>query len=1099
MPSWFKFSNVSRIHPATSIPKTNSVVDEDNHVLHREWPTVDTTSLPLLDLLLERRANDELNHWLDGLAVNQSFGLNRYLCHAKVESSASEEFSFLKPLGENTSTGLSGILNWNFDATVVEDYQIVPHAKEIFTDCHCFEALPVSHEALGAALQTMFATIGGGESSKGKAFILQVIHAATVCALHVDCNKVALCALDVFVSQIAALLYGFHSDISKELKDVWLEKYDSVNFSLLERMHRISKGLEELSRTGVFDGFDKETKEVLQQACFSVAVKMDLTEHLSVLHRVVVFPADNLLRSSELREAVLYGIACAAANSHCCKPYEQAQVVLKQHFHVEASNAETLPQSLHLLDLVVIPIWVSVSQLFRDLDEPYGHLLLNRSKWTESIRSVSETEMPEELHLRDEAFHATYSEFEIAGAVSSAATGATYLQRFLHRLQDNRATDAGLESPLPSPPPIARKLKQPPTEGKLVQLVNQRTEKALESRRKSARLLSSSTNLSGSFSDMLELFLMRRRTKILFLLLTLFVLFGDDVRLLVLPPSADVYVGIVTTVCFFMFTFELAATCYIRKDYKFSFFFWLDVIALVSLLPDIPIFYDYLLLLLQEESSSANGEGLSVTRASKASRAGARAARIVRILRVVRLLRILKVYELFYRHRKEQKMLKSYGSKYAKQFIRRRSLDRQAQAHMSPDAVALLPESKVGARLADLTTQKVIFIVLLMLFSGPFFSDTTVDFQYASSLGLLHGESIRFKYNESSSFSEMLEGFKNATPSLLLLKMSVISDTDLVYSSVETNEDRYRPIQLIYEAAQCNPCNTTRFLPFTYCSCEPGEQTYAIFDNSAAVSLSSQKNILQTCFIMLLLGAGTFGFSYDINRIVIAPVEGMVNLVNELKANPLADFSKMDRDKKLEKAYETKLLENTIKKIGTLMKVGFGEAGTRLIADNLNRDGELDPMVAGRKVKAIFGYVCINHVDKIVEALGAESLLLFNEIANIVHRQTSTFKGSAIRNSDGRFLIVWVPKQGRLDQTQLADMSLLSFVRMIVDFNVHEGLQALNDPNDPLGRRVKQLVPDFKLSLSFVLHTGEAIEGLIGSEKKLDVSYLSQSVSLASR
>lgn len=36
--------------------------------------------------------------------------------------------------------------------------------------------------------------------------------------------------------------------------------------------------------------------------------------------------------------------------------------------------------------------------------------------------------------------------------------------------------------------------------------------------------------------------------------------------------------------------------------------------------------------------------------------------------------------------------------------------------------------------------------------------------------------------------------------------------------------------------------------------------------------------------------------------------------------------------------------------------MGFGEAGAEVIADNMRSGGDLNPMVPGRKVAAIFGF-----------------------------------------------------------------------------------------------------------------------------------------------
>ena len=56
------------------------------------------------------------------------------------------------------------------------------------------------------------------------------------------------------------------------------------------------------------------------------------------------------------------------------------------------------------------------------------------------------------------------------------------------------------------------------------------------------------------------------------------------------------------------------------------------------------------------------------------------------------------------------------------------------------------------------------------------------------------------------------------------------------------------------------------------------------------------------------------------------------------------------------KQYETSALEDTILKIGVLLALGFGEAGSAIIATNMEKGGDVDPMVKGNKIIAIFGF-----------------------------------------------------------------------------------------------------------------------------------------------
>jgi hypothetical protein len=41
------------------------------------------------------------------------------------------------------------------------------------------------------------------------------------------------------------------------------------------------------------------------------------------------------------------------------------------------------------------------------------------------------------------------------------------------------------------------------------------------------------------------------------------------------------------------------------------------------------------------------------------------------------------------------------------------------------------------------------------------------------------------------------------------------------------------------------------------------------------------------------------------------------------------------------------MLEQTIIKIGALLALGFGEAGSKIIAENMGKSGDVNPMVPG--------------------------------------------------------------------------------------------------------------------------------------------------------
>ena len=79
---------------------------------------------------------------------------------------------------------------------------------------------------------------------------------------------------------------------------------------------------------------------------------------------------------------------------------------------------------------------------------------------------------------------------------------------------------------------------------------------------------------------------------------TIFVLFGDDLRILFCPPSADSGFAFFVSLSFILFALEMLLQFWSKSDfskgafnvkgYAFSFFFWLDMLAVLSMVPDVP-------------------------------------------------------------------------------------------------------------------------------------------------------------------------------------------------------------------------------------------------------------------------------------------------------------------------------------------------------------------------------------------------------------------------------------------------------------------------------------------------------------------------------
>jgi class 3 adenylate cyclase len=67
------------------------------------------------------------------------------------------------------------------------------------------------------------------------------------------------------------------------------------------------------------------------------------------------------------------------------------------------------------------------------------------------------------------------------------------------------------------------------------------------------------------------------------------------------------------------------------------------------------------------------------------------------------------------------------------------------------------------------------------------------------------------------------------------------------------------------------------------------------------------------------------------------------------------------------------------------LALGFGEAGSEIIAQNMKRGGEVDPMIPGKRILAVFGFCDIRNFTDATEVLQEDVMVFVNEIADIVH------------------------------------------------------------------------------------------------------------------
>lgn len=656
---------------------------------------------------------------------------------------------------------------------------------------------------------------------------------------------------------------------------------------------------------------------------------------------------------------------------------------------------------------------------------------------------------------------------------------------------------------------------------------------------------------------------------VLMTLLTVYALFGDDIRLLATESPADPGFFAMSCVCLIFFALEIAMASYAKENYWMNFFFWLDVVSTLSLIPDIPWIWES--IVGDQTSAGDNAAKASqLARAGRASRAGTRAGRVIRIIRVIRLIRIVKLYKIAQEAQESKKtedifkpLLRSkvvyrgsdfpvddfiimaskvrtnfneendivdefsddfdffkHFSSYANSQRDTGLLITQTNANSANHTVeeeeeAQVPEqSKVGKKLSEMTTKRVISLVLVMMFLLPLFS---------TNLWLADNTSYQFGLEVIDAFVGQPEDFLRAWE--FYIEEHKDLDLPLIYLEVEhilkwtsdTDPDGLRDSEL--ELITIKEADSDYFF-----------NSLAIFDLRPYSRLQAGLSIARTVFVCVVLTVSSILFTKDAEDLVIGPIENMVDKIRKISQDPLRAIRKEEREQVLRKIameenpnlkdklakkevekdgpMETAVLEETIIKIGTLLALGFGEAGSEIIVTNIKRGGgEVDPMVPGKKTFCIFGFCDIRNFTDATEELQESVMVFVNEIAQIVHSIVDRFSGAANKNIGDAFLLVWkfpeeliVEDKGNvyvIDHPyvkHVVDMAFISFLKIIAAINKNPAILKYRH-----NVRLTARIPGFSVKMGFGLHVGWAIEGAIGSEFKIDASYLSPNVNLASR
>lgn len=190
-------------------------------------------------------------------------------------------------------------------------------------------------------------------------------------------------------------------------------------------------------------------------------------------------------------------------------------------------------------------------------------------------------------------------------------------------------------------------------------------------------------------------------------------------RVWLTTKHADPLFFTLLTISFFLFTLEILVTSVVNDDYKYSFFFNLDIIATLSLVSDIPWMLELVKKLIGNSPQSQSVDVIPGVWFSENVMSN-KLQQVFKSLRLIRLIRIIKLYKyiIVSMSKKEENEVIDDDEEDANQSLFQRETD----------------PSKLGKALSDQNTREVIIGVLLMLMVLPLLSPSEIDYSKAYGL-----------------------------------------------------------------------------------------------------------------------------------------------------------------------------------------------------------------------------------------------------------------------------------------------------------------------------------------------------------------------------
>jgi class 3 adenylate cyclase len=613
--------------------------------------------------------------------------------------------------------------------------------------------------------------------------------------------------------------------------------------------------------------------------------------------------------------------------------------------------------------------------------------------------------------------------------------------------------------------------------------------------------------------------------ELLSMVLTVYALYASDCLAATEDSmGSDGVLDIFTFIVSILFTAETALNAWVWEGYFLGIFFWLDVIATISMYGEVSFIRTLLF-----------GDGGSIARAGRAARVGTRVGRILRLVRLVRVVRLLRIVGSV----KEKKLKEAQQLKLAeqKQRIRavieekkRAELDKARAAKDTAKVADLMAErdneddedavddnaalaaesvsrrgsvvqrmleieemekeflaeqsadeaedaSSLANQMSNMMTVKVVigvlFMMMLLPILQPDLEPLTVkgDAIQAGLLSLKAAFASAGGNASDAAFAAQFAAFKTLQPEVYYLQYGA---TNLLPRDAALELARRQP-EL---AAGCE-------LGAASCTSGAAGVMYAQFDIRAITIAQAESNIYVTSFVICMLLLGAWSFSTDSNSLALQISAPLTILSKDMESIAMLDLNPEFLAKPAPPLGEGIREMDMINTSFFKMKTGIGsfaKYAPMAVVKNMMRAGKVASLGVERKPISIL-FSDIRGFTTICEAMRPTELLellsdYFQEMDEVIIATDgilAEFIGDAI-------LALWnCPQDVRLHGERCVEAAV--------------GMQERVDASQ--ARWKAKGYPEIAIRVG--VHTSDVFVGNIGSRERMKYGVLGDGVNLASR